>query len=180
MADLGVGAGAEAARLVVANMHGDVGDAELQRLKVGVDRHKLDPGHVRIDHPVDRVDAGAADAHHPDHRLMRLAAAGRLVLGFLAAVAGSLGGRFNSRRRLLGEDPLQPLGGRPARPAFSGRGLGLFSFTRSPLIPRALENCIARSLRGPRLFSRGWCGGLDLRRASRRRTLRDRTRGRGL
>ena len=73
VADLGVGAGAEAARLLVADVHGDVGDAELQRLKIGVDGHELDPGDVRVDHPVDRVDAGAADADDPDHRLVRLA-----------------------------------------------------------------------------------------------------------
>ena len=47
VADLGVGAGAEAARLLVADVDGDVGDAELQRLKVGVDGHELDPGDPR-------------------------------------------------------------------------------------------------------------------------------------
>ena len=87
VADLGVGAGAEAARLLVADVDGDVGDAELQRLKIGVDRHELDPGDAGVDHPVDRVDAGPADADDLDHRLVRLAAAGRLVGGLLAAVA---------------------------------------------------------------------------------------------
>ena len=87
VADLGVGAGAEAARLLVADVDGDVGDAELQRLKVGVDRHELDPGDAGVDHPVDGVDAGAADADDFDHRLVRLAAAGRLVGRLLAPVA---------------------------------------------------------------------------------------------
>ena len=87
VADLGVGAGAEAARLLVADVDGDVGDAELQRLKIGVDGHELDPGDAGLDHPVDGVDAGAADADDADHRLVRLAAAGRLVLGLLAPVA---------------------------------------------------------------------------------------------
>ena len=113
VADLGVGAGAEAARLLVADVDGDVGDAELQRLKVGVDRHELDPGDPRVDHAVDRVDAGAADADDPDHRLVRLAAARRLVGRLLAPVA-----RVARRRlargacvaRLLGEDSLEALG----------------------------------------------------------------------
>ena len=87
VADLGVGAGAEAARLLVADVDGDVGDAELQRLKIGVDGHELDPGDAGVDHPVDRVDAGAADADDLDHRLVRLAAARRLVGRLLAPVA---------------------------------------------------------------------------------------------
>ena len=44
VADLRVGARAEAAGLLVADVDGDVGDAELQRLEVGVDGHELDPG----------------------------------------------------------------------------------------------------------------------------------------
>ena len=115
VADLGVGAGAEAARLLVADVDGDVGDAELQRLKIGVDGHELDPGDPGLDHPVDGVDAGAADADDPDHRLVRLAAAGRLVGGLLAPVARRLHDRlklpprgcgssektrFSARRRL--------------------------------------------------------------------------------
>ena len=111
VADLGIGAGAEAARLLVADVDGDVGDAELQRLKIGVDGHELDPGHVRVDHPVDRVDPGAANAHDPDHRLMRLPTARRLILRFLPPIPR----RFTAaascpRSRLLGEDPFQPLG----------------------------------------------------------------------
>ena len=47
VADLGVGAGAEAAGLLVADVDGDVGDAELQRLKIGVDGHELDAGDPR-------------------------------------------------------------------------------------------------------------------------------------
>ena len=40
----------------------------LQRLQVGVDREELDALDLGLDHPVDRVDAGAADADHPQHR----------------------------------------------------------------------------------------------------------------
>ena len=48
----------------------DVGVRGLQGLKVGVDRDELDPGEPGLDHPVDRVDAGAADADHAEHRLV--------------------------------------------------------------------------------------------------------------
>ena len=110
VADLGVGAGAEAARLLVADVDGDVSDAELQRLKIGVDGHELDPGHAGVDHPVDRVDAGAADPDDFDHRLVRLAAARRLVSRLLPPVPRIFRHELlPPRLRLLGEDPLQPL-----------------------------------------------------------------------
>ena len=67
VAELGVGAGAEAARLLAADVDGDVGGAVLQRLKIGVDGHELDPGDAGLDHPVDGVDAAAADADDADH-----------------------------------------------------------------------------------------------------------------
>ena len=127
VADLGVGAGAEPARLLVADVDGDVGDAELQRLKIGVDRHELDPGDAGVDHPVDRVDAGAADADDFDHRLVRLARAGRLVGGLLAAVARGLAGSpraSTARARLLGEDPFQALGGGLGATPAARRGSG--------------------------------------------------------
>ena len=128
VAHLGVGAGAKAARLLVADVHGDVGDAELQGLKIGVDRHELDPGDASVDHAVDRVDAGTADADDFDHRLVRLAAARRLVGRLFAPVARVAHGRFLvalvARLRFLGEDPLQALrrglGGR----SWSGEGRG--------------------------------------------------------
>jgi len=72
VADGGVGAGAEPARLLVADVHGDVGDAELQRLKIGVDGHEFDPGDAGVDHPVDRVDAGPADADDLDDGRIRI------------------------------------------------------------------------------------------------------------
>ena len=87
VAELGVGPGAQAARLLVADVDGDVGDAELQRLKIGVDRHELDPGDAGVDHAVDGVDAGPADPDDPDHRLVRLPAPGRLIGRLLAPVA---------------------------------------------------------------------------------------------
>ncbi len=114
MSELGVGAGAQAARLLVADVDGDIGSAQLQRLQIGVDRHELDPGNVGIDHAVDGVDAGPADADHPNHGLMGLAAARRLIGGLLAPIAGRFDHRGNltSQPRLLREDLFQPLLGR--------------------------------------------------------------------
>ena len=100
VADLGVGTGAEAAGLLLADVDGDVGDADLQRLKIGVDGHELDARDPRLDHAVDRVDAGTADADHADHRCVRLAAAGRRVLGLLAPVARAF--RRSARARGAG------------------------------------------------------------------------------
>ena len=42
VADLRIGAGAEPAGLVLADMDGDVGDADLEGLKIRVDGHELD------------------------------------------------------------------------------------------------------------------------------------------
>ncbi len=77
---------------------------KLKGLKIGVDRHELDPGDLSFDHPVDRVDAAAADADHTDHRSVRNAGiAGRRR--FVAAVARTV----VVTRRGLGEDPAQPV-----------------------------------------------------------------------
>ena len=96
VAELGIGAGAEATRRLVADVDRDVGDAELQRLKIGVDGHELDPGDPRLDHAVDRVDAAAADADDANHGLVRLAAARRLVLRLLTPVSRT----FHDRLKL--------------------------------------------------------------------------------
>jgi hypothetical protein len=90
---------------------GDVGHAELKRLKIGVDRHELDPGNPGLDHAVDGIDATPADTHDPDDRLMRLATAGRLILRLLPPIPRSFHNRLNltSLARLLGEHTLQPL-----------------------------------------------------------------------
>ena len=65
--DLGVRAGAEPARELVADLQLDVGVAHLQRLGVGVDRDELDALQARVDHAVDGVGAAAADADDLDH-----------------------------------------------------------------------------------------------------------------
>ena len=66
--DLGIGAGAEPARELAADVELHVGVGEQQRLRVGVDRdelHALQPG---VDHAVDRVAPAAADPDDLDHR----------------------------------------------------------------------------------------------------------------
>ena len=65
-ADLGVGAGAEAAGELAADVELDVGVAHQQRLGVGVDRDELDALEADLDHPVDGVDAASADADDLD------------------------------------------------------------------------------------------------------------------
>ena len=67
-ADLGVGAGAEAAGELAADVELDVGVAHEQRLGVGVDGDELDALEPDLDHPVDGVDAAAADADDLDDR----------------------------------------------------------------------------------------------------------------
>ena len=66
-ADLGIGARAEAASELAADVELDVGVAHQQRLRVGVDRDELDPAQSEFDHAVDGVDAAAADADDLDH-----------------------------------------------------------------------------------------------------------------
>jgi hypothetical protein len=65
--DLGIAAGAETAGEVATDVELDVGVAHEERLGIGVDRDELDTLQPRIDHPVDRVDAAAADTDDLDH-----------------------------------------------------------------------------------------------------------------
>ena len=67
-ADLGVGAGAEAAGEFATDVELDVGVAHQQRLGVGVDGDELHAAQAELDHAVDGVDAAAADADDLDHR----------------------------------------------------------------------------------------------------------------
>ena len=66
-ADVRVGAGAEPARRLRADVDLHVGVAHQERLRVGVHRDELDAGQARVDHPVDGVRAAAADADDLDH-----------------------------------------------------------------------------------------------------------------
>ncbi len=104
VAELGIRARAQAAAGACAQVHGHVRQRLLERLKVGVDRHELDAGDAGLDHAVDRVHAGAADADHADHGRVRagVLVAARVV-GLLAAVYGPRG------LSVLGKDPGQAL-----------------------------------------------------------------------
>ena len=66
LADLGVAAGAEAARELLAELQLHRREVRAQRLRVGVGGDELDAGQAGRDHRVDRVAAAAADADHLD------------------------------------------------------------------------------------------------------------------
>ena len=85
-ADFGPAAGAEAAGDLVADSHRNFGVAVQQRLGIGVDGNELDPGYAGIDHPVDRIAAGAADADHLDagERRMEIIEVGRIRIHHVA------------------------------------------------------------------------------------------------
>ena len=74
-ADLGIGARAEPAGDLPADVELHVGVAHEQRLGVGVHRDELDALQPGVDHPVDGVAPAAADADDLDHRevVLRLA-----------------------------------------------------------------------------------------------------------
>ena len=67
LADGRIRSGAEAARLLRADVDLHVGVAHHQRLRVRVDGDELDAAEARVDHPVDGVRAAAADADDLDH-----------------------------------------------------------------------------------------------------------------
>jgi hypothetical protein len=91
-----------------------VGGRLLQRLHVGVDGEELDALDLRLDHAVDRVDAGAADADDPQRRVPDRAglAEGRRGRRGLARVRVGLEDR-SGRHRLRG--PGGPRGRRELR-----------------------------------------------------------------
>ena len=66
VADLGVGAGAEALGELVADVELDVGVAHLERLGVRVDGDELDAAQACVDHAVDGIGSAAADADDLD------------------------------------------------------------------------------------------------------------------
>ena len=82
--EIGVRAGAQPAGDLRADVQRDVGRRLLQRLQVGVDGEELDALDLGLDHAVDGVDAGPADADDAQHGL-----------------ADRLGGA--PRRRLVGD-----------------------------------------------------------------------------
>jgi hypothetical protein len=66
LAHVGVGAGAEPAGQLSADVELDVGVAHEKGLRVGVDGDELDALESDLDHPVDGVHATATDAHDLD------------------------------------------------------------------------------------------------------------------
>ena len=66
LADLGIGAGAETARDLLADVELDVRVGHEERLGVGVDRDEFDALETGLDHAVDSVDTSAADADDLD------------------------------------------------------------------------------------------------------------------
>ena len=68
LADVRVGAGAQAPGQLPPHVELDVGVAHQQRLRVGVDRDELDALEADLDHPVDGVHAAAADPDDLDDR----------------------------------------------------------------------------------------------------------------
>src|SRR5207253_7494967 len=76
--DLRVGAGAEALGQLAADVDLRRGVRHLQLLDVGVHADELDLVDTGVDHPVDRVQAGPADADDLDHGEVR-ARVGRAV-----------------------------------------------------------------------------------------------------
>ena len=63
-ANLGIGAGAQAAGKVGADVHLDIGIRDRECLSIGVDGNKLDAADALFDHSIDRVGTAAADADH--------------------------------------------------------------------------------------------------------------------
>jgi hypothetical protein len=99
-AQLGVGAGAEAARERLADVDRHVRVGLLQRLHVGVDGDELDARDARLDHAVDGVDPGTPDSDDADQGVAgRRGLRPRVVVGRLRRLAR---GRRHARCRLGG------------------------------------------------------------------------------
>jgi hypothetical protein len=65
---VGIRASAQTTGEIAANVQLDVSIAHQQRLRVSVHGNELDAPKSGLDHPVDCVDAAAADAHDLDNR----------------------------------------------------------------------------------------------------------------
>jgi hypothetical protein len=72
-ANIRVRARAEPASQLTTDVQLDVGVRRQQCLRVGIDRDELDALQAGLDHPVDGIDATAADPDHLDH--------GQVILG---------------------------------------------------------------------------------------------------
>src|SRR5215204_5322194 len=101
---VGVRAGAEALREVGADLQRVVRVGLLERLRVGVDGDELDARDLGLDHPVDRVDPGAADADDAQLRRADRLGRQRVVGGGRGRRLGGRGQRSGWRRHhVLGQ-----------------------------------------------------------------------------
>ncbi len=67
-ADVGTGAGAQALGDLVAELDAAIGARLRHRLRIGIGDDELNALQMRLDHVVDRIAAGTADANHRDLR----------------------------------------------------------------------------------------------------------------
>ena len=65
--DLRIGASTETASKLTADVELDVGITHQERLSVRINRNELDSSEPKFDHPVDSIDATAANADHLDN-----------------------------------------------------------------------------------------------------------------
>ena len=114
-ADLGIGTGAEPLGELAADVDLRRHVAHLQLLDVGVDRDEVDLGDSGVDHPVEGVQPGAADADDADHCKVGSAVAGTLE------ACGVLGERFEPARDRLRFRRLGRRGDRDGEPGGDGR-----------------------------------------------------------
>ena len=143
----------------VADVQRLVGGRLLQRLQVGVDRDELDARDLGLDHAVDGVDAGAADADDAQHRADRPGAR----RGWIAVRARrTRRGRGSGSRRRSRSSVLRDVGGEgvaqallrrrgrrsSARRPSAGAGAGCGAAPRRAAARSASRGC--RALGGPR------------------------------
>ena len=89
-ADLGVGARAESAGELAADVELDVGVAHQECLGVGVDGDELDAFEADLDHPVDGVDSTSTNTHDLDHGQVVLRCCHGRCLSLLGCSASAL------------------------------------------------------------------------------------------
>ena len=157
-ADVRLRAGAETARELAPDVDLHLRVAECELLKIGVDCDELDGREARVDHPVDRVQPGAADTDDLDVREV-----GRLGARSAMQPRGWLGKRLEQpcdpavRRRLAGLDGLgRPGTGRGRRHPVGvlRRGLPLLGLGCDLELGRRMLDCLLERLarNGPSLL----------------------------
>ena len=152
-ADLRVGARAEALGELAADVDLRRRVAHLELLDVGVDRDEVDLRDPGVHHPVERVQAGAADADDADHGEVREALARR------ARGAPGRSGSGSSQRAPRGSE--RPARGSAAQGGSSaGAGAGVIATTvgASCLVGRAPASSVGLARRRRRAGPPRWRG----------------------